>query len=113
MTPILELERKFLDDIKALEEKHIEFHLGDETLMERHARVEGNKLIIGEQTYTTVVLPEYICFMENTQKLLDEFNKAPSVEAFAKLADEHGDGSVEGTVPDPMADDTGLWLCAS
>lgn len=30
------------------------------------------------------------------QKLLDEFNKAPSVEAFAKLADEHGDGSVEG-----------------
>lgn len=57
----------------ALEAKHIPFHLGDETLMERHARVEGNKLIIGEQTYTTVVLPEYICFMENTQKLLDEF----------------------------------------
>lgn len=57
----------------ALEAKHIPFHLGDETLMERHGRVEGNRLIIGKQTYTTVVLPEHICFMEKTQKLLDEF----------------------------------------
>ncbi len=56
-----------------LEAKHIPFHLGDETLMERHGRVEGNKLIIGEQTYTTVVLPEYIKFMPNTEKLLAEF----------------------------------------
>ena len=44
-----------------------------ETLMERHGRVEGNKLIIGEQEYTTVILPEYVCFMENTERLLDEF----------------------------------------
>ena len=57
----------------ALEAKHIPFHLGDETLMERHGRVEGNKLIIGEMTYTTVVLPEHIRFMENTEKLLAEF----------------------------------------
>ena len=65
--------KSLVDATLALEAKHIPFHLGDETLMERHGRVEGNKLIIGEQTYTTVVLPEYICFMENTQKLLDEF----------------------------------------
>ncbi len=57
----------------ALEAKHIPFHLGDETLMERHARVEGNKLIIGKMTYTRVVLPEYIEFMPNTVKLLEEF----------------------------------------
>ena len=60
---------------QALEAKHIPFHLGDETLMERHGRVEGNKLIIGKQTYTKVVLPEYISFMPNTVKLLDEFRK--------------------------------------
>ncbi len=57
----------------ALEAKHIPFHLGDETLMERHGRVEGNKLIIGQQTYTRVVLPEYITFMPSTEKLLAEF----------------------------------------
>ncbi len=56
-----------------LERKHIPFHFGDETIIERHGRVEGNKFIIGEMEYTTVVLPEYIKFMPNTQKLLDEF----------------------------------------
>ncbi len=56
-----------------LERKHIPFHFGDETLIERHGRVEGNKFIIGEMKYTTVVLPEYIKFMPKTQKLLDEF----------------------------------------
>ena len=56
-----------------LERKHIPFHFGDETIMERHGRVEGNKLIIGEMEYTTVVLPDYIRFMPNTEKLLEEF----------------------------------------
>jgi len=57
----------------ALEKKHIPFHLGDEILMERHGRVEGNKLIIGNMTYTKVIIPEHIMFMENTEKLLSEF----------------------------------------
>ncbi len=56
-----------------LERKHIPFHFGDEIMIERHGRVEGNKLIIGEMEYTTVVLPEYITFLPNTDKLLDEF----------------------------------------
>lgn len=53
--------------------KHIPFHLGDETLMERHGRVEGNRLIIGKMAYTTVVIPEHIRFLENTERLLAEF----------------------------------------
>ncbi len=57
----------------ALEAKHIPFHLGDEIMMERHGRVEGNKLIIGNMAYTTVVIPDHIAFMENTEKLLAEF----------------------------------------
>ena len=57
----------------ALEKKHIPFHFGDEIMIERHGRVEGNKFIIGEMAYTTIVLPEYIKFLPHTQKLLDEF----------------------------------------
>ncbi len=57
----------------ALEKKHIPYHLGDEILMERHGRVEGNKLIIGKMTYTKVIIPDHIMFMENTEKLLAEF----------------------------------------
>lgn len=56
-----------------LERKHIPFHFGDETMIERHGRVEGNKFIIGEMEYTTIVLPDYIRFLPYTQKLLDEF----------------------------------------
>ncbi len=62
--------KKIVNDFDAM---HILFHLGDETLMERHGRVEGKKLIIGQMAYTTVVVPEHKVFLENTEKLLAEF----------------------------------------
>lgn len=65
--------RKLIEATLELEAKHIPFHLGDEILMERHGRVEGNKLIIGEMTYDTVVVAEHLRFLDNTEKLLSEF----------------------------------------
>ena len=56
-----------------LDKKHIPYHYGDEILMERHGRVEGNKLIIGEMSYDRVVIPEHIMFLPNTEKLLAQF----------------------------------------
>lgn len=75
---------KLIEATLTLEAKHIPFHLGDEIVMERHARVEGDKLIIGEMVYDTVVLPEYIDFFESTKKLLSEFkaNGGKVVNAF-------------------------------
>lgn len=70
---LADCEKKFKDTINVLERKHIQFHLGDETMMERHGRVDGNKLIIGEMEYTTVVLPPYIDFLDNTKQLLEKF----------------------------------------
>ena len=65
--------RRFHQEIHTLEDKHILFHLGDEIVMERHARVEGGKLIIGKMSYSTVVIPEHDIFLPSTEKLLDEF----------------------------------------
>ena len=62
--------KKFISKFDAM---HVPFHLGDEIMMERHGRVEGNKFIIGKMAYTTVVIPEHICFFENTERLLAEF----------------------------------------
>lgn len=70
-----ELNAAFAETIHTLERKHIPFHLGDEQIMERHAKVEGAKLIIGMQSYTTVVLPQTEVLFENTRKLLDAFEK--------------------------------------
>ena len=67
----------FLKDMRSIEDKHVEYHLGDETLMRRHARVEGTELVIGKMRYKTVVLPTmYKKFLPKTVELLDEFKAA-------------------------------------
>jgi len=77
-----------LRDMKALENKHIAYHLGDETMMAAKGRVEGSSLRIGEMTYTTVVLPKYVPIMPETRALIDEFKAAGGrvVESPAELA---------------------------
>ncbi len=70
---IEELNKKFLDVIKKLEQKHIVYHLGDETIMERHAKVKGKSIVIGEMEYSCILNPCGEVLLKSTQKLLDEF----------------------------------------
>lgn len=72
---ILQLHSEFMKVLTTLEKKHINFHLGDETLMERYASVDGGKLVIGKKKYSKVILPPHDVLFENTKKLLDEFKK--------------------------------------
>lgn len=67
------LNEDFLDLLEQLERKHVNFHLGDEILMERHGRVKGNRIVIGEKSYSTVILPRHEILLENTKRLLEEF----------------------------------------
>ena len=71
-----ELENNFFSIMNELYEKHIDYHLGDEIIMERHARVENGKLIIGEQSYSYVIDSCCEVLLDNTKKLLDEFVKS-------------------------------------
>lgn len=71
--PQNELNYEFLRTTKKLERKHIEFHLGDETIMRRHARVENGKLIIGKQSYSVIIKENCRILMPHTEKLLKEF----------------------------------------
>ncbi len=64
---------EFLSQIKQLEEKHIEFHLGDEILMEQYANVENGKIRIGNCSYDTVIIPKQDFLLENTKLLLKQF----------------------------------------
>lgn len=59
--------------MKTLEQKHIVYHLGDETIMERHAKVENGKIIIGEQSYSYVIDCACEILLPTTKNLLDEF----------------------------------------
>ncbi len=75
-TDFCELDRRnreFVDTLNRLEAKHIMFHLGDETLMERHARVENGRLIIGNCSYGAVIKNHCEFLLPGTQRLLEEF----------------------------------------
>ncbi|MBQ9116044.1 MAG: hypothetical protein IJY04_03385 [Clostridia bacterium] len=68
-----EYNRALLSDMRALEDKHILYHLGDETMISRHGRVENGRFIIGKMSYATLVLPHHIEFLPYTESLINEF----------------------------------------
>jgi hypothetical protein len=65
--------RQFADVSDALLECHIDYDYGDESLMEKYARVEGDRFIVGECEYKLVVLPPMRTIRRNTLKLIAEF----------------------------------------
>lgn len=85
-----ELNAAFLHQVKLLESKHILFHLGDETLMERHGRVEDGCLVIGEMRYSRVILPEHTAFLESTEELLEEYEQSGGVITTAEEIEANG-----------------------
>lgn len=70
------LSSDILECVRVLEEKHILFDLGDEIIMQRHARVENGRLIVGQQSYSTVILPKNTVLLPSTVMLLNEFEAA-------------------------------------
>lgn len=70
---IKSLSDKFSRVIDILEEKNILFDLGDEIIMERHATVQNGKILIGNQSYSRVILPPYTDMLAGTKELLDKF----------------------------------------
>ena len=73
---IREYSHDFQDLLIALEQKHINFHLGDEIMMERHGRIEDGRFIIGKKSYRRVILPKHEILFDNTVRLLEEFRAA-------------------------------------
>ena len=75
--------------MRELERKHILYHLGDEIIMERHARIEGRELVIGNMRYSRIILPENLGLLPNTERLLDEFRRAGGVITTADKISEN------------------------
>ena len=70
---IEKVNNELLSLMKTLEQKHIMYHLGDETVMERHAKVENGKLVIGDQSYSYIIDTACGILLQNTKELIDEF----------------------------------------
>ena len=68
-----EINREFLNAVEQLERKHIAFHLGDETIMERHAKAENGKIVIGDRKYDKVIAAYCCDLLPSTERLLGEY----------------------------------------
>ncbi len=68
-----ELDCEFVRVMTTLEQKHIEYHLGDETIMEQSGKVDGNKIVIGQQTYDKVIIIDDENLLDNTKAMLKEY----------------------------------------
>lgn len=89
---VAELEDSLRKVSWELYDRHIGFHYGDEDIMARHAKVEGSRIIIGEQSYTTVVLPRIYTLDSRTAALLKEFMEAGGKMIVTDCAPDRIDG---------------------
>jgi hypothetical protein len=64
------------DDLLAL---HRDYHFGDEKLMARHARVEGNRIWVGQMPYRAVIVPPAKTLRRTTVQLLQAFAAAGGI----------------------------------
>lgn len=67
------LDDAFTAVSETLSGQHISYHFGDETLIGRHGDVEGNRFIVGEIGYETVILPQMYAIDGRTVELLLQF----------------------------------------
>lgn len=87
---LAELNAAFMKQIQTLERKHVLFHLGDETIMERHGYVDGNQLCIGQQKYKKVIASCGDCHLAGTIELLDQFEKNGGIICSADEIEDTG-----------------------
>jgi len=60
----------FCDELSA---RHRDYHLGEESLLKKHARVVEGRFVVGRYRYECVVIPECRVLAETTVSLLQEF----------------------------------------
>jgi len=70
------LDAAFKDTVNTLLAEHIDFHFGDETLMAKHAKVDGKRLAVGKGRYSVVVVPQCMTLRYSTARLLADFAAA-------------------------------------
>lgn len=84
-----EYSNSMLDAVKTLEKKHIPFHIGDEIIISRNARIENGAFVIDTQRYTNVVLPKHSTLLPSTEALLSEFERAGGNIILAENLDDN------------------------
>lgn len=70
---LYDVDDRYVAAIHALDRRHIQFHVGDETIMHRHGKVDGAALQIGCQTYKRVCLQPNQTLLPETEEMIRTF----------------------------------------
>ena len=71
----LTLEASYTELSRLLLQNHVEYDYGDEEMLSRLAKVEGNILTVGMARYKKVVIPQMFTIRSTTLKLLEQFQR--------------------------------------
>ena len=70
----MDIDTAFSGVVDRLIEENLDFHFGDEYIMENHARISDDKIKIGDYSYKTVVVPFACTLRQSTVDLLNKMN---------------------------------------
>ena len=70
---ISDFDSSYIGLCEKLSAMNIPYHILDETIMARHAKVENGKLIVGNCSYNAVVFPKTTNMDKETEELLNKF----------------------------------------
>ncbi|PHV70449.1 hypothetical protein CS063_10165 [Sporanaerobium hydrogeniformans] len=70
---VKKLDKDLITLTDYLIEEHIDYHFGDETLLEKYAKVEGNTFRVGNGCYHNVIIPSSYTLKNHTVTLIEEF----------------------------------------
>ena len=87
-------EDSYLDTAKKLSAMNIQYHIIDETVMEKHGRVEGDKLIVGNCVYECVVFPTTYTMGKTTAALMEEYYAGGGKMLFVDEMPEYLEGQL-------------------
>jgi hypothetical protein len=59
-----------------LDSAHVNYHYGDETIIEQYGSIDGEKFRIGQQSYSLVVLPQVTNISRTVKELLEKYINA-------------------------------------
>ncbi|MEM2938777.1 MAG: glycosyl hydrolase [Candidatus Bathyarchaeia archaeon] len=73
MSKVAEIDEYLSSLLRSLLSAHIDFDLGDEMLMEKYGKIDGEKLRIGNILYNAIIIPPSVTLSSKTVKILKEF----------------------------------------
>jgi len=106
-----DLESDFRSLVDELERLQVEYDLGCENIMKDHGSVSEGQMVIGERSYSSVVLPESLCNLDTpTRILIEKFLEEGGTLISLGKPPEYSDGNATDVMMSWPEDFPDQWI---